>query len=264
MKIRGIFGVLCAGAVLFGACSSDDDKEDPLDRASGFCADWAERACSEAVQRRCSSGSQERCEGAQLDFCLDLVPDELYSKAGAKDCLDAVKDAYEDGELTGAERDTVVHLAGECAAVLSGDGDEDDDCTDDLDCDTSAGLRCVRRLDEPSGTCQEPVEVAGGRECDDPDEVCESGFYCDEERNCLAKKRLGRECSETIPCEDDLRCVVPADAGVGVCTAKTAVADECESDDECVSGICRQGASSLICAEVIVLDVGLDICEDFR
>jgi hypothetical protein len=108
------------------------------------------------------------------------------------------------------------------------------------------------------------VVVAGGRECGDPDLVCEDGFYCDEDRNCLAKKRLGRECSDAVPCEENLRCVLPEDAGPGVCTAKTRIGEDCESDEECAAGVCRQSVSSKICSNVILLDVGHPICEDFR
>src|SRR5690606_20737970 len=118
-------------------------ESDPLDSASGFCAEWAERTCTEQVVRRCASGTTEECQLAQTDACLDLVSSDLYSKAGARACLDAVEEAVEDNEFTADERALFSELAGECSAVLSGDGEQGDKCSENSDCDREQGLACV-------------------------------------------------------------------------------------------------------------------------
>jgi hypothetical protein len=262
MKWLFVRGLLCSVAFLWVACGSDE-KNDPLDEVSGFCAEWGERACSEIAIRRCSSGSEEECQSAQMDFCLDLVPARLYNKEGAKDCLAAVQEAYDDAELDGEERATVESLGGDCQAVLSGDGELDDECTKDTECDVANDLVCVSRLDEESGTCQVPVEVGGGRGCSRADQVCEADFYCDEKRDCIEKQEVDDECTLAVPCKDNLNCAAPEDSGVGVCTEKLGAGDECEWDEECATGICR-GINSMICAHVIVLDLDQPICEHFR
>ncbi len=255
--------VALAAVGFFGACSSEKES-DPLATSDGFCKEWSKKACSEPVQTQCASSSEQECRNSQENFCLGLVDEDAYDKSGAKDCLAAVEDAYEDGDLTGEERDTVLFLAGDCSGVLTGDGETGDSCFDELDCNTANDFHCVRRLDEPSGECHVPVEISGGGRCNDDDEVCVAGFYCDEDRNCLALKEEGDECSDTVPCESDLNCVVAEDAGVGVCTPKIRTGRECETDWDCETGICRQGTSSKICAPIIPLDIDVEICDDFR
>lgn len=254
---------LCVAAGLVSSCGGEDD-DDPLASVSGFCNEWAKRACSDAVQLNCSSGSPEECQNAQSNFCLDLIPDDLYTKTGAKECLAAVEMAYRDGDLDGQELALVTELAGDCTSILSGDGEEGETCMEDVDCDVSTGLVCVRRLDEPSGECHVPVPVAGGEDCDDPELVCPSNAYCTEDRSCRAKQDEGEVCSSTEPCKSGLNCVETPDAGVGVCVEKLGASEECRVASDCESGICREATDGRICARLIRLDINQPICDDFR
>ncbi len=255
--------VLLATIGVVAACG-EEEKSDPLRNAGGFCTEWAKRACSEEVQKKCALRSEQECRNSQANYCSDLVDGDQYNRDGAKKCLAAVEDAYEDGDLTGEERDTVIYLGGDCSGVLTGEGTAGDSCFDNLDCDVANGFQCVRRLDEPSGECHDPVEVSGGERCNDENEVCVNGFYCDEDRDCLRLKDEGDECSETVPCQSGLNCVVAADAGVGVCTPKIRQGEECDVDTDCETGICRQATKSKICAPIIQLDIAVPICENFR
>jgi hypothetical protein len=251
------------GLAFLAACGSDE-KSDPLATASGFCAEWAKRSCTERVVSRCGSGSAEECELAQTDACLKLVDADLYSKAGARDCLKAVEDAVKDLELNAKERSLFLELGGDCAAVLSGDGEQGDKCTEPSDCDQEQGLTCVLRLGASAGTCEEPVEVSGGRSCEDPEEVCEADFYCNEDRNCIEKQSETETCSVTVPCADGLNCLIVEDAGTSQCVAKLENGDECEADGDCESGICRQGSSRKVCAATVLIDIADPICDDFN
>src|SRR5690606_13338769 len=150
------------------------------------------------------------------------------SKAGARKCLDAVEEAVKDFELNAEERALFSELGGECSAVLSGDGEQGDKCTTNADCDQEHALSCVIRLGASAGTCEEPVEVSGGRNCDDPEEVCASEFYCNADRNCIEKRGEGASCSTTIPCADGFKCAMEGDAGASECVARARVGDDCE------------------------------------
>jgi hypothetical protein len=245
----------------------DEEKTDPLSSANGFCTEWAKRACSVNVQNQCASNSEEDCVLAQTDFCQALVPSALYSKPGAKACLDYVEDAYVDAQLTGEERDVVRNLASPCDVVLSGDGQKGDSCNENSDCDRVAGFECVIKTPDDPGTCQVPNRVGGGLPCDGAADVCADGFYCTDDEYCLVRKNAGDTCSESEPCARGLNCRVDQDAGVGECVAKLEQGDEgCDVDADCETGICAAGEDDdpNLCARVILLDAPKSICRDFR
>lgn len=264
LELAGVLlGTALCAAGLFSGCGGDDD-DDPLDSVNGFCVEWAKRACSEPVQLNCSSGSPEKCRNAQSNYCLELVPADHYTRAGADKCLAAVQAAYRDGDLDGDELAVVTELAGDCRGILTGDGEEGDTCMGDIDCDIAAGLSCIKRLDEPSGECHVPVPVEGGDDCDDPELVCPSNAYCTEDRFCRSRQDKGEVCSRTEPCKRGLNCQEPEDGGVGVCVDKLGAGDACRLASDCESGICRQGTSGRICARLIRLDIDQPICDEFR
>lgn len=199
-----------------------------------------------------------------MNHCLDMVPSRLYNESGAEECLDAVERALLDGELTSAERDAVIELKGACSRLLSGRGERGDACSVDSDCNVEDGFACLRKLDEVAGTCQVPEIVRAGRSCEAPQKVCEIGFYCSEAGYCIEERAEHEECSEVQPCQSQFRCVEVTDGDGSTCRAKIDVGGACEADEECGSGICRQGVSSLVCARTLVVDVGAEICETFR
>jgi hypothetical protein len=178
-----------------------------------------------------------------------------------------VKDAYVDAQLTCAERDVVRNLAAPCDLVLSGDGQEGDNCDENSECDREAGLECLKKLDELQGTCQTPKTIRGGLSCAAPDQVCEEGFYCNDERDCLGRQDAAETCSAIEPCAQGLKCSEVPDGGVGHCIAKLESGDEgCEVDSDCKTGICAagEGDDPNVCARNILLDAPKAICKDFR
>ncbi|HEX2734453.1 MAG TPA: hypothetical protein VHM70_22750 [Polyangiaceae bacterium] len=259
---------LLVGLVGLISCGSDKDS-DPLGSASGFCAEWAKRACTEAVVTSCEADDKQACQSTQAQFCEKLVPDALYSKAGADKCLKAVEAAYKDGDLSADERDTVRSLGAPCDEVLSGDGQANDACNESSDCDRTAGLDCLIPLGEQYGKCQKPHKVTGGLPCDGADDVCAEGFYCadsDGEQNCLARKNAGKACSDTVPCAEGLKCEPAGDGGQGsLCKAKLAKNERgCETDSDCATGICLASKTASVCASFISLGPLEDICEDLH
>lgn len=224
-------GVLGLGALV--GCGGSEDKPNPLRTRDGFCAEWAKRACNDEVVDACSAASVEACREAQEEHCQSLVSSDAYRERDARACLDAVRKALEDAELTGAEVATVLRGEGPCS------------------------FSCV----EVDDGCVEPTVVGGGEECSDPDVVCDQGFYCDGS-NCLARKREGQACSEETPCQEELKCA--GEEGAQVCETRLGNGKECATDDDCQSGICTQTADGNICSARIILSTAEPACSKFR
>lgn len=226
--LTGVLGV----GVLVG-CGGGEDEPNPLRTRDGFCSEWATRACNEQVVDACSAASVEACREAQQEHCQSLVSADAYRERDARACLDAVRNALEDANLTAAETSTVLRGEGPCSfsCVDVGDG------------------------------CVEPTVVGGGEECSDEDVVCDQGFYCDGS-NCLAKKREDQECSDEIPCQEELKCA--GAAGSQVCEARLANGEECAIDDDCQSGICTEATDGNICSARIILSTAEPACTKFR
>jgi hypothetical protein len=246
--------ILLLGALLF-ACNSGGDSGERT-RAS-FCADWARSACSKETVSACQAPSQAACEGSQAKACLKLVPEEFSDSKGSA-CIDAVKAAYDDGDLRDAELATVFRLAGPCAAIVRGPGDMGDECSSTRDCNAPGGLMCVRKGSDKLGECQVPVEVAGGRDCSAANKVCGAGFYCDG-NNCIEAKSAGRDCTNTEECTTGLFC-----NPTGKCEAGRGVSASCTDDIQCSTGICLGDADKMICTDRVVLARSEPVCDDLR
>lgn len=225
--------VLSVGLV--SGCGSDAEEDKTLNTHEGFCGDWARAVCNDTVVKACggSSPDQETCFAAQETECLAKV-DERYTKDRAEACLKAVRGAYKDGNLTRSEL-SVIELAAEpCDALFRGAVGEGESCSDNADCDTVAGYRCVG---ESSRTCQVPVEVSGGGRCSEANQVCASGFYCNG-GNCVVRGDVGESCvGNAPPCMEALRCLA------GTCSTLVAEHDPCERHTDCATGICELPAS---------------------
>jgi hypothetical protein len=240
MNPRLTFLLALCSLSLLPACG-DDAGENKLKKIDGFCESWATRACSEDMELQCGADTEADCENAQKEFCLDTVGREKYSGVGAEECLDAVRDAYLDGRLSAEERDVVLYLKGECDQIQSGTGEEDDACKTDSDCQRVNGFACVMPQGETSGSCQIPTNVSGGRSCKDPKSVCEEGFYCDEEFDCIALPEEGDACSLERPCGGGFRCEIEPGTSEGLCVERLANNDPgCLADSDCKSNICLE------------------------
>jgi hypothetical protein len=171
-----------------------------------------------------------------------------YDRTNAEECLQAVEDAYEDGDLVAHELKTVRNLENRCAGLINGSGDVGDDCDEDSDCNVVDGLACVQRPGE-DGSCQEPEEVQAGRPCSNPAAVCEDGFYCNGS-NCVEQKNNSAPCMLSVECGEELYCLLSEtssgeggaggdDGGTtqsGLCVNKKNIGSACVSNEQCDEG----------------------------
>lgn len=263
-------GILALSLVLSTGCSADRESIGrSIADVDGFCAEWAAVACSEAVVSACSFPTPSSCQDTQADVCKSLVPEEKYSTAKARQCLEAVGNAYSDAQLTPDERDVVLHLGGACSEVLSGSAGRGGGCTEDSDCDRTKGFSCVKKGAE--GTCQEAVQTENGGDCSSDESVCNAGYYCDATvLHCIEGKKAGFACSSATPCAAGFRCqdaagaTIPFDSTAeGTCVALGEVGDDCSADDECDSGICtlRASGASGVCSAKTTLTPSDPLCD---
>lgn len=252
-------------AVGWFGCSGDQPgpgaEEDKLKTEAAFCAEWAEVACNDEVVLACDSQSRDHCLDSQQDFCGTIVPSG-YKSTHAQDCLDAVADAYEDAVLNAEELDVVLRLGGDCERLVDGLNDEGDGCFELADCDGVNGYDCVVKPGADTGTCQIPVEAAGGDPCDDPEVVCADGYYCDGE-NCLRRHEEADTCTSDAMCAAELRCAIAADSTEGLCEPRLINGDPCLANEECVSGICI-GTTNKECASRVPLTTESTLCDTLK
>jgi hypothetical protein len=258
------------GVALATFLSCSGSAEDPeaqrlalVADAAGLCDEWAKAACNETVIRRCAARDAAACEATQRRYCERLVPAESYDPADAWACVEAVRSAYQDGELTRTERGVVAELASPCAALFEGDKKEGQSCARSSECDGNEGLSCVTRAGHALGTCQFAELIDGGYECQREYQECAHGFYCDG-THCLARGSSGDACSEETPCAKALNCV-EQDAR-RVCRPKLASGESCSAEDECASGLCVRtpGAERGWCAATLVLSPIEAQCDHLR
>jgi len=205
----------------------------------------------------CQAEDAEACQKSQNAACLERVP-KGFSDAKGGACIDAVKAAYQDGDLRGDELAVVFNLTGPCASIIKGPGAVGDDCDSDRDCDAPEGLSCVKKGSSVEGTCQKPIVVAAGRDCSGAAKICDQGFYCNAE-NCIESKPSGRDCLQQAECASDLFCNQE-----GKCQAGRKVSEKCESDVECQSGICLTDGEQTVCTDRVVLARSEPICDTLR
>lgn len=259
--------------VPFVACSTKKPIKrgpDPLETMAGFCQSWAEAACGDQVLKYCATNVSD-CRDSQAEFCESRFDRADYDRTNAEDCLKAVERAFSDGDLETIELNTVRNLQNECAGLVNGMGEEGDDCEKDSDCNFQDDLVCVFRIGE-GGTCQEPEEAKGGYECNEPQIVCEDGFYCDGE-NCLRQKENGAPCSLSMECREGMYCLLDSSssgeggagssAGEGTCVNKRQTGDDCDENQQCKDGsMCLLvGDDPGECVEIVRLSRSEPICK---
>jgi hypothetical protein len=258
MKRSYLFSSLVGGLFVLGsqlaACSDDEPSE--RSRAQ-FCQDWADAACSDDTVSACQASDASACRNAQQTYCEALVP-AAFSDDRGDACIDAVRAAYADADLTGAEIAVVRRLGGECSGIVTGTQAVGQTCDTNGDCDGSKGVECVKRGGLPGGTCQVPELVGPGQACSDPAQTCSDGFFCDGS-NCIAARATGQACQNDVECSPNGYC----SAG-DVCVARGAVNSVCTSDDECLSEVCYAANGERTCSDLIRLSLSEDICDDLR
>lgn len=255
---------------LVPACSGSEPgpgaSSDPLRTESAFCAEWARVACNDQVVDDCG-GTAAGCRESQKIACEDRVPFG-YSSKYARECLDYVRDAYEDSVLTAEELSVMENLTGDCGRLVAGLTGKGVYCDEDTQCDTVAGYVCVYEPGDAEATCQKPEIAEPDDDCSPADVVCPDDRYCaalaepDEGGICRPRKREDAACSSDGECEQALHCSIPAGETLGTCVPRVASGEPCTSDDECESGLCV-GATP-ICLTQVRLTGESVLCRELR
>ncbi len=229
--------LLAATAATLAGCGSNDPvvTEHPYPDVTAFCEGVAQAICNDTVVEACYESSQATLD-SDGDTCIETYaaparcnPKGLgYDKETAIGCVDAYRRAYKDGKLNVAELEAI---ATNCEPTLHGSGVLDDSCTDNSDCDGSAGLRCVVKA-ATGGSCQQQVTVSAGNDCADKNTVCEPGYYCGSDHACIVRPAVGEACNASKPCLEDALCDGTS------CIAKSDNGVACSADDQCLGGIC--------------------------
>jgi hypothetical protein len=242
---------LVAPAFFVAGCGSEDD--DPLTRDE-FCERWGSAVCGSEVTSVCQT-SQAECQASQAASCRDWLPDD-FQDVGTDACLNAVTAAYADADLDSTELEIVWRLGAPCnGLVVAGEGGET--CERDADCSGSAGLTCVLK-DRATGTCERAETVEAGFSCEDANQTCEVGFYCNGE-NCIAAAELGDDCNNDDQCEAGLFCQND------VCEEQLSVGVDCTSDRECESEICYEiDNNERVCVDRIRLSPAEPACDTLK
>ncbi len=244
--------VLTLGLTVGGCGSGSEDEPDgEVTTRTRFCERWAAAACSSEVVSVCQASSVDDCQAAQNVRCLDELPEDFIDR-GVGDCIGAVEQAYEDADLNAEELDTVLRFRGVCGQVVVA-SEIGEECQVDSDCEPA--LDCLLKSDD-EGTCQEAVTVEPGHSCTEPEETCPVGYYCDGD-NCIAALEEGEDCVNDSQCDYDMYCDE-------VCIQKLAVSEECDSDVQCVSGICYQNDDERTCVNRLRLSPAEPICDDLK
>lgn len=257
--------VVLAGGLLSIACGGGDDPVDTGPKykypdVSSFCEAKAEFECTATVLDRCQT-TEDKCVIKRRGICGQAAPSGAsYRPTEAERCLAAVKLAFQDDKYTAEEK--VAELDA-CALLYGGGGVEGSSCTQDYQCDLDEELRCVIRAGTGTGQCYQPEEKQPGQSCEAANAVCTEGNFCtDSEQYCVERRAEGMSCSATQPCQDGLRCV--GDETAAACQAKFTTGTECESDDDCQSGMCSKVGAANQCVSSVILAPNEPICDDFR
>ncbi len=263
--------VLVAAPVtaLMSGCIVDDSDTGPAPGPSykypteqSFCDALAKAECQQQVVEACY-GSDSSTLTADTTKCVGVRSNDVkcnpsgfpYNPAAAEPCIAKRKEVYADAELTKAEIEADYEA---CLPVFSRGGSAGSTCTEDLDCDTGTGLRCLVKIGQTTGSCAVPEVVSGGFKCTGEAQVCADDFYC--ATNCLARPAENEACSDTIPCLDGLKCAS------NLCIPKAANGSPCSIGDDCSGGFCIKGTTgtSGTCSSKFTLAITSDTCNDFR
>jgi hypothetical protein len=262
----GLLVTLGAGSALVG-CGGDEGSGSAgfkYPTEFDFYRAVAAAQCSADIVTRCY-GSDDASLKENTTSCLDVRdayavsnPDKReYHPEDAELCVKAYTDAYKDAVLSPTELDTI---AASCLTVLHDGGVDGEDCTQDAECDASAGYRCV--LKPEGGTCQKPVPVSRGDRCKEAAEQCEAGYQCTG-GSCIALSGEGEACSDTVLCDEGYSCVGKAQP---TCEAQKGNGSSCSRDSDCKGGFCLKGKSDTegTCASSDRFDFTSATCASFR
>jgi hypothetical protein len=253
MPAKNVSTVLLGGLVIFVGLGVGGCEPDPV-TPNEFCDRWASAVCGPEVLSACQK-SAAQCKASQAASCREWLPDDFQS-VGVDECLDAVSQAYSDADLDSAELDVVWRLGAPCdnIQVTSESGET---CKRDADCSAASGLSCVLK-DKATGICERAELVKAGFACDDPDQTCERGFFCDGE-HCIVAGEAGDRCKNDTQCGQGLFCHDER------CETQLSVGADCTNDRQCESEICYEvDTDERVCVNRIRLSPAEPACEALK
>jgi len=254
--MRRLSPLLALTLLCGAACASTDD---PPETASSFCERWAEAACNRDVVSTCQAASEDDCLTSQAAFCTAQLPSGEFSGARSDQCINAVRDAYADSDITADEISTVLRLGAPCDQLVRGPRAEGESCTTRKDCDAPDGYECIIKGLATTGICEQPVITGPGQDCSEPNAICTDGFYCNGD-NCIAGERIGDECTSHVQCGGAGYCGLTSR-----CEARLPINSNCGFDEQCDSGICYTfSATERVCVDRLRLSRTEPICQDLR
>lgn len=255
MRLQGFFRfcsctLLTSSVFSVAGCQEEDE---PLTRVE-FCSSWADAVCGAEVLSVCQN-EESQCQASQAASCREWLSADFQDE-GVDACLSAVRKAYSDADLDAKELAVVWHLGAPCnKIVVAGEGGAR--CERDADCSGASGLTCVLK-DRSTGTCERAESVAAGFSCEQANQTCEEGFYCNGD-NCIVAAELGEACNNDNQCVKGLFCQNE------LCEAQLAVGADCMTDRECESGICYQvDTNEHVCVDRIRLSPAEPACDALK
>jgi len=235
----------------------------PYPDQGSFCKALAEAVCNSTVVSACYGATDDLSEETTSCVTAYRNPEVCnpygysYRAEGAEACISALTSLYSDGKLTSDEMDSANDA---CLAVYSAGGAVGTACEADHVCDAASGLRCVTKPGA-TGSCQQPEEVLAGGNCAGDNQVCEAGYYCNQDANlCGIQPTVAEACSDTMPCDATSLCEGE------ICIAKTGNGETCSVGSQCAGGLCDKtaGADTGSCVEVLSLYTNSEACTAFK
>ncbi len=251
-------GVGLAVAVAAGCGSSTSD---PYPSVQSFCAAKANAECKVAADTcaltvsDCLSTREATCN---TDAAQAAAEGRTYDSGLVPDCLGQIDTAYTDngGNLSANDYRQVTDL---CERVFAGSAKADQACSDDYDCGGSLVCDPIRKA------CGPRTPTAGGKPCNNPGQICDTGFYCGQDTSagavsglytCLARPTQGQSCSTTVLCIEADYC------NGGSCVPGLTSGQPCTADDQCPSAdICDPYVK--VCDSTIRFAPGATACDGY-
>ncbi len=222
--IRNTILVLsCGGFVALVACSSDASDKYP--DVGSFCAAKADAECNQLAVG--CGATVANCKSPRTSTCTTQgnSTGRAYRPSKAQTCIDKVNEVYAKKTISADDQKQVDDTCGRvfAGATLQGGGCKIDyDCASDLVCD--------------KGICATKSQKNAGDFCGNPGEVCDDASFCDATNpplKCNPRAAQGATCSDKVPCQKTLRCVIGAGTTMGQCLPLVNPGDPCSQDSDC-------------------------------
>ncbi len=256
-----VLTALGAGVAIALAAGCGSSTSDPYPSVQSFCAAKANAECKVAADvcdltvSDCLSAREAACT---TDANQAVSEGRVYDSGLVPSCLGEVTTAYSDNDGNLSATD-YLQLTDTCERVFAGSAKADQACSDDYDCSGTLVCDPIRKACGPS------TPTAGGKPCNNPGQICDTGFYCGQDVSpgavaglytCLSRPTTGQSCSATVLCLESDYC------NDGSCVPGLTSGQSCTADDQCPSGyICDPYVK--VCDTTIRFAAGATACEAY-